>query len=67
MPYIRIDSERCKGCELCVTMCPRQCIEIGKKINGQGYYFANFVKPDACTGCAICGETCPDVAIEVWR
>ncbi len=67
MPYIRIDSERCKGCELCVSMCPKECIEIGKGINGQGYYYACFARPDDCTGCAICAETCPDVAIEVWR
>lgn len=67
MPRIEIRKQRCKGCALCVTYCPRECIAIGPSINDQGYYFALFEKPDECTGCSICGETCPDVAIEVWR
>lgn len=64
---IEIDFERCKACELCVFACPKDCIEIGAKINRQGYAAAFFARPDDCTGCAICAETCPDVCIEVWR
>ncbi|HSL91475.1 MAG TPA: ferredoxin family protein [Candidatus Limnocylindrales bacterium] len=64
---IEIDFERCKACELCVPACPKDCIEIGVKINRQGYAAAVFARPEDCTGCAICAEACPDVCIEVWR
>ena len=64
---IEIDFERCKACELCVPVCPKHCIEMGKAINRQGYTAAVFARPEDCTGCALCAETCPDVCIRVWR
>ncbi|MCL2103292.1 MAG: ferredoxin family protein [Syntrophorhabdaceae bacterium] len=64
---IEIDFERCKACELCVSVCPRKCIEIGKKINRHGYPASVFARPEDCTGCALCAETCPDACIRVWR
>lgn len=64
---IEIDFERCKACELCVPACPRNCIEMGNRINRQGYAAAIFARPDDCTGCATCAEFCPDVCIQVWR
>jgi len=65
--WIEIDPERCKGCGLCVAACPRGCLVIGERLNGQGYPAAVFARPGACTGCAACAESCPDVCIEVWR
>ncbi len=59
--------ERCKACELCVLACPRQCIGMGTKMNGQGFTAAVVALPEECTGCAICAEACPDVCIRVWR
>lgn len=67
MPEIKIDEMRCKGCELCVTACPKQCIEMSKAFSVTGYYPAKFVKAEACTGCALCAQICPDVAIEVFK
>jgi 2-oxoglutarate ferredoxin oxidoreductase subunit delta len=64
---IEIDQDRCKACELCVPVCPRGCIEMGNRVNRQGYVTAIFSRPDDCTGCAICAEVCPDVCIRVWR
>ncbi|MCL1926875.1 MAG: 4Fe-4S binding protein [Syntrophorhabdaceae bacterium] len=64
---IEIDFERCKACELCVPVCPRKCMEMGKTINRQGYMAAVFARPEDCVGCAICAETCPDACIRVWR
>ncbi len=66
-PFIETNIDRCKGCELCINMCPRKCIDMGDIINSNGYYTAVFSRPQDCTGCAICAETCPDTAIEVWR
>ncbi|NNG45901.1 MAG: 4Fe-4S binding protein [Deltaproteobacteria bacterium] len=64
---IEIDFEQCKACELCVPVCPKNCIEMGTGINRQGYAAAVFARPDDCTGCALCAECCPDVCIRVWR
>jgi 2-oxoglutarate ferredoxin oxidoreductase subunit delta len=65
--YIEIHFERCKACELCVPACPKHCIEMGTRMNGQGYVVAIFTRREECTGCAICAEACPDVCIQVWR
>ena len=62
---IKIDSERCKGCGLCVKVCPKGSIAISDKSNEKGYFPAEFVGP-ACTGCAMCAIICPDAVIEVY-
>jgi len=71
---IEVDFERCKGCGLCITVCPKKQIEISDRLNTKGYYPARFLQEDVlemaefkCTGCALCAITCPDVAIEVYR
>jgi len=64
---IEINFERCKGCYLCVTACPRNLIEEGHELNAAGYYPARFTSSQSCTACALCATVCPDVAIEVWK
>jgi len=63
---IVIDTERCKGCGLCVAVCPKGSIVICEKSNKKGYFPAQQAK-DECTGCALCALVCPDAAIEVCR
>ena len=62
---VQIDRERCKGCELCVAVCPRQVLDMSDKINTRGYHFARVASPPACIGCAQCSDMCPDAAIEI--
>ena len=62
-----IDSERCKGCGVCVTGCPNKCIERSKSVNKKGYNFLELINPDDCIGCANCAVICPDAIIEVYR
>ncbi len=63
---IIIDTERCKGCGLCVIVCPKNSIVISKKSNKNGYFPAVADNTD-CTGCFFCALICPEVVIEVSR
>ena len=65
MPEIRIDRDRCKGCELCARACPQKILAMGKELNAKGYFFAKVVEQRRCIGCRLCCVTCPDVAIEM--
>lgn len=69
MSRIAIVFDRCKGCLLCTTVCPKGIITSSSHINAQGYKVAEV--PDAdmekCTGCASCALICPDAAIRVFR
>lgn len=66
---IIIDTERCKGCTLCTSVCPKDLIVMDNNtLNAKGYHPALLTDPDsACTGCAICSVICPDAAISVFR
>ncbi|HEY4690100.1 MAG TPA: 4Fe-4S dicluster domain-containing protein [Anaerolineae bacterium] len=65
---IAVDTERCKGCELCTTVCPKDVIRMAETFNARGYRPAELADPDhKCTGCAICAVICPDAAISVYR
>ena len=65
---IVVDTERCKGCELCVTVCPQHVIRMSSTFNAKGYHPAKLDELGAiCTGCAVCAIICPDTAITVYR
>ena len=66
--YIEISEELCKGCEICISFCPKGVISLSDRLNASGYLPAVFNDDDSqCTGCAICAVVCPEVAIEVYR
>ena len=62
-----IDRERCKGCELCRSFCPKQLIEMDTQVNAKGYCPAKMTRNEACVGCASCALVCPDCAIEIFE
>ncbi|UCG08510.1 MAG: ferredoxin family protein [Desulfobacterales bacterium] len=60
-----IDKDRCKGCGLCVIVCPKKVLEISNELNAKGYFPAHQARPEDCIQCAICCTMCPDVAITI--
>ncbi len=63
---IVINTERCKGCGLCVKVCPRNTIVMSEHSNKAGYFPA-VAGADGCTGCAMCAIICPEAIIEVYK
>jgi len=78
MAKITINQDKCKGCLLCISFCPKGLITIDKDLNRRG------VKPvklssrssalsesgkesKECLGCAMCAIICPDCCIEVYK
>ncbi len=64
---IKIDREKCKGCELCLSVCKKNVFRISEKFNKMGYRFAEVVNEENCTGCASCAIICPDACIEIKK
>ena len=62
------NEDACKGCELCVSVCPVKIIELSKeKINSKGYSPAYVTDQDKCIACGNCAIMCPDSVITVER
>ena len=51
----------CKGCDICVKMCPERCLSLNAE------NIAVLTDADACTGCRVCEWLCPDFAISVTK
>ena len=65
---ILVNTNRCKGCSLCIVACPKGVIALAdKKGNVSGYPYIEAKTPDECTGCASCAIVCPDGCITVYR
>ena len=63
---MNVNFERCKGCGLCVTVCPKKIIEIqNEKLNSKGYYTSRCIDDEKCISCARCAVMCPDCAISI--
>ena len=67
MAKVEVDTARCKGCGLCVNVCPKKCLELTKALNGKGYHPAALVREGDCISCAMCAQMCPDVCLKVSK
>ncbi len=68
MNKVTFNTERCKGCGLCIEACPKKILEIAKDVlNAKGYHPARMTEQDKCIACAMCAMMCPDCVITVER
>jgi len=63
--HVSIGRERCKGCALCVSVCPRQLLAMTTTLNRKGYHVAEAARAGECLGCLKCARMCPEAAIEI--
>jgi len=64
---IIIRADRCKGCELCISVCPKKILKIDEvHINTRGYHPACMMNQEICIACASCAVMCPDGCINVY-
>ena len=67
-----VNTERCKGCNLCVVACPLKVLALTPlaltpKVNQKGYNYVQQVVEDTCNGCSSCAIVCPDGCLTVYR
>lgn len=67
MAKVTFNEDKCKGCGLCVTACPKKIVSLSNRMNSKGYHPAEVVNQEACIGCTSCAMMCPDVVITVER
>ena len=60
-----IDERYCKGCLICVDVCPHKALASAPEINAKVYILPIEEDMKQCKGCGICESMCPDFAIAV--
>jgi len=71
---LKIDESRCKGCNLCVMVCPYRIFTESSLPNARGIPVPELDRPERCTNCrlqylygrrlcGVCAMICPDQAI----
>lgn len=66
-----IISEYCKGCNICIYICPKGCFSESDELSDLGYFVPRVSAPEKCFNhgrsgkmlCELCVLSCPDQAI----
>ncbi len=66
-PIVVIREDECKGCGLCISICPENVLIEQHKLNRMGYHPAGYTG-EGCIGCGFCFYQCPEPgAITVYK
>ena len=64
---LEIATDRCKGCELCISACPKDVLELDQSVvNALGHHPIRLIDAAGCTSCALCARVCPDTVFTVF-
>ncbi|HOO87146.1 MAG TPA: 4Fe-4S binding protein [Synergistales bacterium] len=60
---VHVNKRLCKGCGLCISVCPKNVYEISNETNQKGFTVVAAVREGDCIKCKRCEITCPDMAL----
>ena len=64
MAKITMNTVKCKGCFLCVSVCPKHALYDSGRISEKGYKIVA-LDESKCVGCGSCFRMCPDYVFEL--
>ncbi len=64
---IHINQKWCKGCYICLEVCPKKVFEKSKEVSEKGFNPVFVAHPEQCPACQQCEMLCPDLAITVKK
>ena len=64
---VLFNRDKCKGCELCVSFCPKKILALDSAVNAKGYHPACITDQSECIGCTSCALMCPDCCISIYE
>ncbi|MCQ2462604.1 MAG: 4Fe-4S binding protein [Clostridia bacterium] len=68
MAKVTVNKEKCKGCGLCVSVCPKKVLYLSEtQLNSKGFHPCAVNEDVNCSGCTSCYIMCPDWAITVEK
>ncbi|HIU25251.1 MAG TPA: 4Fe-4S dicluster domain-containing protein [Candidatus Copromorpha excrementigallinarum] len=67
MIHLTFQRDLCKGCELCISVCPKKLLALDAAVNIKGYRPAFCTDEESCIGCAGCARICPDSVITIEK
>lgn len=65
MHRLHLNANYCKGCLICIEVCPKDAIKPAQSMNAKGYTLPEEGDMGLCTGCGMCVVVCPDFAIAI--
>ncbi len=64
---IKILKHYCKGCEICVDVCPKEVLDMVVTLDRWEGTIVEVIDVDKCNACMLCENQCPDFAIEIYN
>ena len=64
MAKIVLNTKKCKGCFICVSVCTKKALYDSGKINEKGFKIVA-IDEDKCIKCCTCYRMCPDYVFEL--
>ena len=61
---IKLNTKKCKGCFLCVSVCPVKALSPSGELGPKGYETVK-IDETKCIQCGSCYKICPDCVFEI--